>query len=88
MVLVCAATVARDATGNLADMANDSFAFLNCTPGELILLSIFFNKINTLQKKDQWKCKAAFCNLNKLYEVFILIIYKATATGKKLVKWV
>lgn len=34
MVLVCAATVARDATGNLADVANGSFAFLNCTPGE------------------------------------------------------
>ncbi|XP_011179671.1 bumetanide-sensitive sodium-(potassium)-chloride cotransporter isoform X2 [Zeugodacus cucurbitae] len=34
MVLVCAATVARDATGNLADMANGSFAFLNCTQGD------------------------------------------------------
>uniref|UniRef100_W8B4Z9 Bumetanide-sensitive sodium-(Potassium)-chloride cotransporter n=2 Tax=Ceratitis capitata TaxID=7213 RepID=W8B4Z9_CERCA len=35
MVLVCAATVARDATGNLADVANGSFAFLNCTePGQ------------------------------------------------------
>lgn len=28
------ATVARDATGNLNDIINGSFAFLNCAPGE------------------------------------------------------
>ncbi|XP_067646757.1 bumetanide-sensitive sodium-(potassium)-chloride cotransporter isoform X2 [Eurosta solidaginis] len=34
MVLICGATVARDATGNITDAINGSFAFLNCTPGE------------------------------------------------------
>nr|XP_017034240.1 solute carrier family 12 member 1 isoform X1 [Drosophila kikkawai]XP_017034241.1 solute carrier family 12 member 1 isoform X1 [Drosophila kikkawai] len=34
MVLQCGATVARDATGNLTDVVNGSFAFLNCQPGE------------------------------------------------------
>lgn len=31
MVVMAGATVARDATGDIADMANGSFAFLNCT---------------------------------------------------------
>lgn len=31
MVLMAGATVARDATGDVADMVNGSFAFLNCT---------------------------------------------------------
>lgn len=34
MVLQCGATVARDATGNLTDTLNGSFAFLDCQPGE------------------------------------------------------
>ncbi|EDW41250.1 GM24663 [Drosophila sechellia] len=34
MVLQCGATVARDATGNLTDVVNGSFAFLDCQPGE------------------------------------------------------
>ncbi|XP_016966179.1 bumetanide-sensitive sodium-(potassium)-chloride cotransporter isoform X2 [Drosophila biarmipes] len=34
MVLQCGATVARDATGNLTDIVNGSFAFLDCQPGE------------------------------------------------------
>ncbi|XP_070070342.1 bumetanide-sensitive sodium-(potassium)-chloride cotransporter isoform X1 [Drosophila takahashii] len=34
MVLQCGATVARDATGNLSDVVNGSFAFLDCQPGE------------------------------------------------------
>ncbi|XP_017477312.1 PREDICTED: solute carrier family 12 member 2-like isoform X2 [Rhagoletis zephyria] len=34
MVLICGATVARDANGNVADLINGSYAFLNCTPGE------------------------------------------------------
>jgi len=33
MVLQCGATVARDATGNLTDVVNGSFAFLDCQPG-------------------------------------------------------
>ncbi|XP_023294642.2 bumetanide-sensitive sodium-(potassium)-chloride cotransporter isoform X1 [Lucilia cuprina] len=31
MVVIAGATVARDATGDVADMVNGSFAFLNCT---------------------------------------------------------
>ncbi|KAH8296601.1 hypothetical protein KR054_008494 [Drosophila jambulina] len=34
MVLQCGATVARDATGNLTDIVNGSYAFLDCQPGE------------------------------------------------------
>ncbi|XP_017043222.1 bumetanide-sensitive sodium-(potassium)-chloride cotransporter isoform X2 [Drosophila ficusphila] len=34
MVLQCGATVARDATGNVSDIVNGSFAFLDCQPGE------------------------------------------------------
>lgn len=34
MVLLTGATVMRDATGDAADMANGSWAFLNCTSSE------------------------------------------------------
>ncbi|XP_037939508.1 bumetanide-sensitive sodium-(potassium)-chloride cotransporter isoform X2 [Teleopsis dalmanni] len=34
MVLQCGGTVVRDATGNVTDMVNGSFAFLDCLPGE------------------------------------------------------
>ncbi|XP_030372574.1 bumetanide-sensitive sodium-(potassium)-chloride cotransporter isoform X2 [Scaptodrosophila lebanonensis] len=34
MVLICGGTVARDATGNITDVVNGSFAFLDCLPGE------------------------------------------------------
>ncbi|KAM8708845.1 hypothetical protein ACLKA7_015762 [Drosophila subpalustris] len=33
MVVVCGSTVARDATGNLTDMVNGSYEFLNCSMG-------------------------------------------------------
>ncbi|XP_070136599.1 bumetanide-sensitive sodium-(potassium)-chloride cotransporter isoform X2 [Drosophila bipectinata] len=36
MVLQCGATVARDATGNVTDTLNGSFAFLDCQPGECL----------------------------------------------------
>ncbi|XP_034482293.1 bumetanide-sensitive sodium-(potassium)-chloride cotransporter [Drosophila innubila] len=34
MVVVCGSVVARDATGNLTDIVNGSYEFLNCTMGE------------------------------------------------------
>ncbi|KAH8371230.1 hypothetical protein KR093_006675 [Drosophila rubida] len=34
MVLICGSTVARDATGHLADIVNGSYAFLNCSSGD------------------------------------------------------
>lgn len=36
MVLVAGATVLRDATGEAADMANGSLAYMNCTSSECI----------------------------------------------------
>ncbi|KAH8380360.1 hypothetical protein KR009_010176 [Drosophila setifemur] len=34
MVLQCGATVVRDATGNITDVLNGTFAFLDCEPGQ------------------------------------------------------
>lgn len=39
MVVLAGACVARDATGNVTDLLNDSYEFLNCAPGiHMILL--------------------------------------------------
>lgn len=46
MVVIAGATVARDATGNVADMVNGSFAFLNCTGSKYIQTHTHTQKIS------------------------------------------
>lgn len=49
MAFAVGATVARDATGNVADIVNGSLAFLNCTtPGEAPLFSTFSTQSHVL----------------------------------------
>ena len=46
MAVMAGAVMTRDATGNILDMANGSWAFLDCLPGTKIFLIKISEKID------------------------------------------